>query len=116
MQQTYGNRAVQRFLQGSAPVSQVSVQRDPEGGMWDFTKKLLGVDQIAPAVGKVLDKTKSGYNMMEKKLFDFLGVGGKSGDQAPTESAPPAGSANFEPRMNWTMEDAFISSYQLGGP
>ena len=115
MQQTYGNRAVQRYLQGSAPVSQVSVQRDPEGGMWDFAKKLLGVDQVAPAVGKIVDKTKSGYNTIEKKLFDFLGVGGKSGDKAPTEPAPSAGSSNFEPYMNWHMEDALISNYQMGG-
>jgi hypothetical protein len=115
MQQTYGNRAVQRYLQVSAPVSHVPVQRDPEGGMWDFTKKLLGVDQVAPAVGKILDKTKSGYNTMEKKLFDFLGVGGKSEDKAPTEVGPPAGSSTYQPYMNWTMEDALISGYQLGG-
>src|SRR5687768_13919188 len=79
MQQTYGNRAVQRYLHAAVPTSSrptsISVQREEEGGIWDWTKKLIGVDQIGPSIEKAAGKAKSGYNWTDKKLFNLLGGG-----------------------------------------
>ena len=121
MQRTYGNRAVQRRIHGYRPAAVQSVstpvQRSPIGDAWDWTKKLIGVDQIGPGIEKITGKAKSGYEWAEKKLLGLFGGGGAPGEAAPSENAPisPGTGSSPEPYMNWEMEDALISNYQLGG-
>jgi hypothetical protein len=115
MQRTHGNRAVQRYLRrsggvGAAPAKpDVAVQRFGEG-MWDFAKKLTGLDTVGDSVGKIVKKVQSGYEAGEEKLFDWLGVGHKD-KQGGAPTANPG--MEHEPYMNYLMEDAIISSYSL---
>ena len=120
LQSTYGNRAVQRYLCSSTTVSRphlsVSVQREEEGGMWDYAKKLIGVDQIGPGIENIVGKAKSGYEWAEKGILDFLGGGGsKSAGKGASEPEPSAGYPpdRFEPYLQFEVQDAMISSYSL---
>lgn len=116
-QQLYGNRAVQRRISGQAATQlaarPVAVQRSPLGDTWDFLKKMTGVESIGPAVGKVIDKTRSGVESGLDTVFDWLGVG-KEKEQPPDgANDAPAGGGGFEPYMDLTLEDAMISGYQM---
>jgi len=119
MQSTYGNRAVQRYLRSSAPAAparpkpSVSVQREEEGGMWDYAKKL---DQIGPGIGEIVGKARSGYEWAENGILDFLGGGGESAGKGASEPEPSAGYSTdqFEPYYQIKMEDAMISGYFSG--
>jgi hypothetical protein len=94
LQRTYGNRAVQRRLQSAGrqattAAAPISVQRS---SIWDSAKKMLSVDQIGSAVGKVVDKTTSGVETAQDKILEYLalGLGGKAGGQdlAPAIGGP----------------------------
>jgi hypothetical protein len=60
--------------------------------MWDYAKRLIGVDQIGPGIDKIVGKAKSGYDWAEKGILDFLG-GGKGAGKGASEPAPGAGSS-----------------------
>jgi hypothetical protein len=88
MQRTHGNRAVQRYVQGSSSSNRrpyLSVQRE-EGGMWDYAKKLTGVDQIGSGIETIVGKAKSGYNWAEKQVLDLFKPDGKSPASVPEEA------------------------------
>jgi hypothetical protein len=118
-QRTYGNRAVQRYMRSattsSRPNLSVSVQREEEGGMWNYAKKLFGVDKIGPGIEEIVGKAKSGYNWAEKGILDFLGGGGKSVGKGASKPEPSAGYSinQFEPYLQFELEDAMISSYSM---
>ena len=91
MQRTHGNRAVQRYVHGSISShsrASLPVQRE-EGGMWDYAKKLTGIDQIGPGIENIVGKAKSGYNWAEKKALDLFKPGGESPAPDPEDVPRP---------------------------
>ena len=88
-QRIHGNRAVQRYVHGSNTRylrPSLPVQRE-EGGMWDYAKNLLGVDQIGPGIEQIVGKAKSGYNWAEKQVLDLFKPDGDS--PAPASEGVP---------------------------
>ena len=83
--------------------------------MWDYAKKLIGVDQIGPGIDKIVGKAKSGYEWAEKGILDFLGGGSKSAGKGASEPEPSAGYSTdrFEPYLQFELENALISNYSL---
>ena len=104
MQSTYGNRAVQRYIRSSAPSRpnlSVPVQREVEGGMWDVAKNLLGVDQIGPAMNKVVKKAQSGVEHVGQTLFDWLMPSASDGNMPAVPGSELGPSAHDVPGMGF---------------
>jgi hypothetical protein len=109
MQSAYGNRAVQRSMEQAWPSKYAGAYTPPaEEGIWEKTKKLLGVDQIGPGIEKIMGKAKSGYEWAEKKALGFFG-GGDGGGSAPPENAPTSPGYNYSGGgvSNYQFHDAW---------
>lgn len=110
LQRTYGNRAVQRSMKQSWPSKYDGASAMPEEGIWDFGKKLLGVDQIVPGIEKVVGKAKSGYEWAEKKVMGLFG--GDDASKAPIESTPSSG-YKYQPGGSYSPNEAWPSKWYV---